>query len=61
MRFYDLCHGPQDADFSKRIISESGSQPQRGLTVENTVVTRWDASARNWLPVSLPSGAPLPK
>ena len=35
--------------------------PQRGLTVENVVVTRWDASVQNWIPVSLPSGAPLPK
>ena len=35
--------------------------PQRGLTVENVVVTRWDAAVQNWLPVSLPSGAPLPK
>ena len=35
--------------------------PQRGLTVENAVVTRWDAAAQNWIPVSLPSGAPLPK
>jgi branched-chain amino acid transport system substrate-binding protein len=35
--------------------------PQRGLTVANAVVTRWDATAQNWLPVSLPSGAPLKK
>jgi branched-chain amino acid transport system substrate-binding protein len=35
--------------------------PQRGLTVANAVVTRWDAAAENWIPVSLPSGAPLPK
>ena len=35
--------------------------PQRGLTVKNVVVTRWDAAAHNWLPVSLPSGVPLPK
>lgn len=35
--------------------------PQRGLTVENAVVTRWDAAAKTWTPVSLPSGAPLPK
>ena len=35
--------------------------PQRGLTVANAVVTRWDPAAQNWLPVSLPSGAPLQK
>jgi branched-chain amino acid transport system substrate-binding protein len=35
--------------------------PQRGVTVANAVVTRWDAAAQNWIPVSLPSGAPLPK
>jgi branched-chain amino acid transport system substrate-binding protein len=35
--------------------------PQRGVTVANAVVTRWDTSVQNWLPVSLPSGAPLPK
>jgi branched-chain amino acid transport system substrate-binding protein len=35
--------------------------PQRGLTVANAVVTRWDAAAQTWTPVSLPSGAPLPK
>jgi branched-chain amino acid transport system substrate-binding protein len=35
--------------------------PQRGVTVKNAVVTRWDAVAQNWIPVSLPTGAPLPK
>jgi branched-chain amino acid transport system substrate-binding protein len=35
--------------------------PQRGVTVKNAVVTRWDAAAQNWIPVSLPSGAPLKK
>jgi hypothetical protein len=35
--------------------------PQRGVTVKNAVVTRWDAAAQNWIPVSLPTGAPLPK
>jgi branched-chain amino acid transport system substrate-binding protein len=35
--------------------------PQRGLTVANAVVTRWDVAAQTWLPVSLPSGAPLKK
>jgi branched-chain amino acid transport system substrate-binding protein len=35
--------------------------PQRGVTVANAVVTRWDAAAQNWIPVSLPSGAALKK
>jgi branched-chain amino acid transport system substrate-binding protein len=35
--------------------------PQRGTTVADAVVTRWDAAVQNWLPVSLPSGAPLKK
>ena len=35
--------------------------PQRGLTVANAVVTRWDAAALTWIPVSLPGGAPLSK
>ena len=35
--------------------------PQRGVTVANAVVTRWDTAAHTWLPVSLPSGAPLQK
>lgn len=36
-------------------------KPQRGLTVENAVVTRWNVAAQTWTPVSLPSGAPLPQ
>lgn len=33
--------------------------PQRGLDVSNAVVTRWDAAANRWQPVSRLGGAPL--
>jgi branched-chain amino acid transport system substrate-binding protein len=33
--------------------------PQRGLDVEDAVVTLWDAASDNWVPVSEPAGAPL--
>jgi branched-chain amino acid transport system substrate-binding protein len=33
--------------------------PQRGLTVTNAVVTRWNAKAGTWVAVSKPAGAPL--
>jgi branched-chain amino acid transport system substrate-binding protein len=32
--------------------------PQRGLDVENAVVTRWDAGAKRWVVVSKPAGVP---
>jgi len=35
--------------------------PQRGLTEENAVVTRWDAGARRWRVVSRLTGIPLVK
>ena len=35
--------------------------PQRGVTVANAVVTKWDAAAENWIPVSQPTGTPLKK
>jgi len=35
--------------------------PQRGLTVKNAVVTRWDAAADTWIVVSGLTGAPLQK
>jgi branched-chain amino acid transport system substrate-binding protein len=35
--------------------------PQRGLTVKNAVVTRWDAAADTWIVVSGLTGAPLRK
>lgn len=34
--------------------------PQRGLSVENAVVTRWDGAAKNWQVVSKATGVPLP-
>jgi branched-chain amino acid transport system substrate-binding protein len=34
-------------------------EPQRGLTVENAVVTRWNKDARRWEVVSEPTGIPL--
>jgi branched-chain amino acid transport system substrate-binding protein len=33
--------------------------PQRGLSAENVVVTRWESSQNAWVPVSQPAGAPL--
>jgi branched-chain amino acid transport system substrate-binding protein len=33
--------------------------PQRGLSIDETVVTRWDAAADNWRLVSQPGGTPL--
>ena len=35
--------------------------PQRGLDVDATLVTRWDAAGDRWLPVSLLGGRPLPE
>jgi branched-chain amino acid transport system substrate-binding protein len=35
--------------------------PQRGLSVENAVVTRWDAQAKNWKVMSKATGIPLEK
>ncbi|MGH7087662.1 MAG: hypothetical protein ACREFQ_02045 [Stellaceae bacterium] len=34
-------------------------EPQRGLSVENAVVTRWDSQAQNWQVVSKATGVPL--
>ncbi len=33
--------------------------PQRGVTVKNAVVTRWDPSAQTWAVVSEPTGTPI--
>lgn len=33
--------------------------PQRGLDVQNAVVTRWMPDKNRWIPVSAPAGAPL--
>jgi branched-chain amino acid transport system substrate-binding protein len=35
------------------------SVPQRGLTIENALVSRWDSAADTWVPVTGPGGAPL--
>lgn len=35
--------------------------PQRGLTVKNALVSRWDPHADTWLVVSQPTGTPLAK
>jgi branched-chain amino acid transport system substrate-binding protein len=34
--------------------------PQRGLSVDNAVVTRWNADTKNWQVVSKATGVPLP-
>lgn len=36
-------------------------EPQRGLSVENAVVTRWNGDAKRWDVVSKPTGIPLDK
>jgi branched-chain amino acid transport system substrate-binding protein len=33
--------------------------PQRGLSLDDVVVTAWDASAGTWRLMSQPGGAPL--
>ena len=35
------------------------AEPQRGLTVHNAVVARWDAEKKDWVTVSQPAGTPL--
>ena len=42
-------------------IYDFKSVPQRGLTVKNALVTRWDPAAGTWIVVSEPTGTPLPK
>ena len=34
-------------------------EAQRGLNLENAVVTLWDPEKKVWVPVSQPAGAPL--
>jgi branched-chain amino acid transport system substrate-binding protein len=34
--------------------------PQRGLDIDETVVTRWDSGDKTWKVVSKPTGVPLP-
>jgi branched-chain amino acid transport system substrate-binding protein len=33
--------------------------PQRGLSLDDVVITRWDAGAKRWIVMSQPAGAPL--
>ncbi|HEY2135060.1 MAG TPA: ABC transporter substrate-binding protein, partial [Xanthobacteraceae bacterium] len=40
-------------------IYDFKSVPQRGLTVKNALVTRWDPAADTWTVVSQPTGVPL--
>ncbi len=42
-------------------IYDFKSVPQRGLTVKNALVTRWDPAADTWIVVSEPTGTPLQK
>ena len=42
-------------------IYDFKSVPQRGLTVKNALVSRWDPAADTWIVVSQPTGAPLNK
>ena len=42
-------------------IDDFKAVPQRGLTVKNAVVTRWDAAADTWKVVSQPTGILLQK
>jgi branched-chain amino acid transport system substrate-binding protein len=34
-------------------------EAQRGLNLDNAVVTLWDPAKKNWTPVSAPTGVPL--
>lgn len=34
-------------------------EAQRGLNLDNAVVTLWDPAKKNWMPVSAPTGVPL--
>ena len=42
-------------------IYDFKSAPQRGLTVNNALVSRWDPAADGWTVVSEPTGTPLSK
>jgi branched-chain amino acid transport system substrate-binding protein len=42
-------------------IYDFKSVPQRGLTVQNALVSRWDPAADTWKVVSQPTGTPLAK
>lgn len=42
-------------------IYDFKKSPQRGLDIQSTVVTRWDATSRHWTMVSKPGGEALSK
>ena len=42
-------------------IYDFKSVPQRGLTVKNALVSRWDVATNTWIVVSQPTGIPLKK
>ncbi|MDB5409636.1 MAG: receptor ligand binding region family protein [Rhodospirillales bacterium] len=42
-------------------IYDYDKSPQRGLSLENTIVTRWLPDAQRWQPVTKATGIPLPQ
>ena len=40
-------------------LYDMGRSPQRGLGMDNVVITRWDAGAGTWQVVSKPRGVPV--
>jgi hypothetical protein len=40
-------------------IYDYAKNPQRGLSADEVVVTRWDAAGDKWTLVSQPTGTPL--
>ncbi|MEJ0070234.1 MAG: ABC transporter substrate-binding protein [Pseudomonadota bacterium] len=40
-------------------LYDFGQEPQRGLSVSNAVVARWNADKKDWETVSQPAGTPL--
>jgi branched-chain amino acid transport system substrate-binding protein len=40
-------------------IHDFTKSPQRGLDLNDALVTRWDPAQNNWIPVSKPGGAPI--
>ena len=59
----------QVRDYLARLKNHAGingmfdfeSVPQRGLSVQNAIVTRWDAAKQRWETMSQPTGIPLAK
>ena len=60
---------PQVKDFLDNLSGYPGvngiydfrKSPQRGLDIQSTVVTRWDAPSKHWIMVSKPGGEALTK